>query len=148
MKTDFKYEWSDAWLLQAIICGSGDQGASLYHIISIGDALNHAIFTDEELESGFARLTEGGLIEERGERYYATEEAREKYTKASSKSGSVLTIRERLAKSIGAAPWQPKVQKPEKLKYPGFAPEKVAEAIKDYQKDARQMMQKKHPTPA
>jgi len=148
MKTDFKYEWSDVWLLQAIICGSGDQGASLYHIISIGDALNHAIFTDDELESGFVRLTEGGLIEELSERFFATEKAKEKYSKASSKPGSVLTIRDRLAKSIGAVAWQPKVQKTEKLKYPGFAPEKVAEAIKQYQKDARQMMQKKHPTPA
>lgn len=147
MKTPFKYEWSDAWLLQAIICSDKEQGASLYDIISIGDALNHAIFTDEELESGFARLTEGGLIEERDERFFATTDAKEIYSKASSKSRSMFTILERLEKAIGAAPWQPNVEKSQyQLKYPGFSPEKVAEAKSQYRKKAKRTIRKKLPT--
>jgi hypothetical protein len=149
MREYMKYEWSDVWLLQTIICGGGNEGASLYHIISTGDALNHAIFTDEELESGFARLTEGGLIEERDERFFGTPEAKEMYSKASSRSGSIFTIRDRLSKALGATPWQPNKQKPEQpLKYPGFSPKEVAKAINQYQKDARKMMRKNDPTSA
>jgi hypothetical protein len=147
MKTNFKYEWSDIWLLQAIISGGGDEGASLYNIISIGDALNHAIFTDEELEGGFARLTEGKLIEERDGRFFATTEAKDIYSKASSKSGSIFTIRDRVAKAIDAAPWQPQISRAENTpKYPGFSSEGVAEAIRQYQKEAMKFVRKKHPT--
>jgi len=146
MKTNIKYEWSDVWLLQTIISGGGDEGASLYNIISIGDALNHAIFTDEELEGGFTRLTEGKLIEERDGRFFATTEAKDIYSKASSKSGSIFAIRDRVAKAIDAAPWQAKMSRAENTrKFPGFSSEGVAEAIRQYKKDARKFIGKKHP---
>lgn len=53
-----RYRWSDAWLLQAIVVGGERKGASLTQIISVGGQLNHALFTDAELEGGFARQAE------------------------------------------------------------------------------------------
>ena len=64
------YHWSDAWLLLAIVyaCRGGD--ANLSRVIAAGDALNHAIFTPAEVESGLARLVAGGYIEVEGDQYY------------------------------------------------------------------------------
>lgn len=140
------YQWSDAWLLQAIICAGGrENGASLFDIIRTGDGLNHAIFSNDELESGFARLTSGGLITAKGELFFATNEAVELYEQASKRSGSPLTIRERLAKKLKAEPWNPRQQMSKSvnnLKYPGFSPENVEETIDRYHKEAKQVMEK------
>jgi len=46
------YLWTDAWLLLSIIYASRHEGATLKYIIGYGDALNHAIFRMEEVESG------------------------------------------------------------------------------------------------
>ncbi|MGH9962803.1 MAG: hypothetical protein ACREBC_37755, partial [Pyrinomonadaceae bacterium] len=56
---------SDAWLLLSIIyAGAPADSADRARIIEVGDSINHAIFTDEELEGGLSRLLSGGLIRE------------------------------------------------------------------------------------
>ncbi len=74
MKGDIRaqYRWTDGWLLAAIALASGNRPALLWEIIAAGDALNHAIFTDEEIESGLARLTQGGWITERNGTFLVT----------------------------------------------------------------------------
>jgi hypothetical protein len=54
---------TDAWLLLAIYCaGKNESDHSLEAIIGWGDAINHSVFTDEQLRGGFARLQRLGYI--------------------------------------------------------------------------------------
>ena len=69
------HNWSDAWLLLSIIYANHQGDVTLDKIIAAGDAINHAIFTPEELESGLARLTESGFIEGNGGRFFLAKDA-------------------------------------------------------------------------
>src|SRR5918993_141058 len=84
VKDKIEYNWSDAWLLLAIIYASRDGGATLEKIIAAGDGINHAIFNPDELESGFARLTSGGYIEEKGGIFSPTDKVIRGYEKTTS----------------------------------------------------------------
>lgn len=53
-------EWSDAWLLMALVYGNG----SLRETIAFADAVNHAIPTPQEWAHACAVLAPRGLIEE------------------------------------------------------------------------------------
>jgi hypothetical protein len=55
-----RFVWSDAWLLLALLYAR--EPADRETIIKIGDFINHAIFTDEELEGGLQRLFEAGYV--------------------------------------------------------------------------------------
>ena len=50
-----KWSWSDAWLLTAAYF-TEENPVSLRGLIGAGDAINHAIFTDNELDHGLTRL--------------------------------------------------------------------------------------------
>ncbi len=52
------HPWSDAWLLLALIYAR--EPADRGHLRAVGDFINHAIFTDEELEGGLERLVRSG----------------------------------------------------------------------------------------
>jgi hypothetical protein len=61
------FESSDAWLLLAIkYAQEKDAGASVDAIVKAGDFINHAIFTDEELNEGLKRLKSAGYLLEIG----------------------------------------------------------------------------------
>ena len=51
---------SDAWLLLSLIYSR--ESADRDRLRSIGDFINHAIFTDEELDGGLARLQYAGHV--------------------------------------------------------------------------------------
>ena len=141
-----EYQWSDIWLLQSIILGGGDNGADLCTIISTGDGLNHAIFTNDELESGFSRLTSGGLIFEKNTIFSPTEKAREIYKEAEKSGDSIYSVRKRLGEILKSAPYDPdgKYPNPENnLSYPGFSPEAVEEAIKKWHQRAKELIEGK-----
>ena len=53
------FKFSDGWLLASV--GSGK--LNLYHIISNGDMLNHAILRLDEINDGLSRLECEGFIE-------------------------------------------------------------------------------------
>lgn len=61
------FVWSDAWLLLSLIY-SGEP-ADHERLRSIGDHINHAIFTDEELDGGLARLQRAGHVSALGDKY-------------------------------------------------------------------------------
>jgi hypothetical protein len=63
---EITYNSTDAWLLLAIVYASRDEPATLEQIIDAGDAINHASFTQAELEGGLARLVAGGYIAKKG----------------------------------------------------------------------------------
>ena len=65
VSTRIQYEWSDAWLLLAIIYASKSGDSTIQKIIEVGDGINHAVFTDEELKGGIERLSQGGFVIER-----------------------------------------------------------------------------------
>lgn len=137
-----KYRSSDIWLLQSIIF-SGEKGASLFDIISIGDGLNHSIFTTSELENGFSRLTTGGLIFEKESLFFPTIKASEIYQEVARRKGGIYKIRERLEKKLNASNDDPIGKYPspnDDLKYPGFSPKAVRDAIDQWHKEARKLM--------
>jgi hypothetical protein len=55
-----KWSWSDAWLLTAAYF-TEENPVSLRSLFAAGDAINHAIFTDDEIDHGLTRLQAAGL---------------------------------------------------------------------------------------
>jgi len=72
-KKKIQYQGADAWLLLAIVYANKSGEANLEGIIEVGDGINHAIFTAEELKGGISRLTSGGLIKEKNGIFSPTE---------------------------------------------------------------------------
>jgi hypothetical protein len=66
---------SDAWLLLSIIYAG--KPADTKVIREVGDFINHAIFTDDELEGGLARLEAAGHIVAQNGRFAASPGVRE-----------------------------------------------------------------------
>ena len=57
------FEWSDAWVLTSLFMYSTDfKNLNLVNILANGDALNHAVFEFNELQSGFSKLVLTKLI--------------------------------------------------------------------------------------
>ena len=56
------WTWSDAWVLTAAYVTGGNP-ADLSDVVAAGDHINHSIFTVDELEHAFSRLTAVGLAE-------------------------------------------------------------------------------------
>jgi hypothetical protein len=71
-----RLDGSDEWVMAAIRLAEGKAGATLQDVIAAGDAINHAIFTPQELRKGFAELLAAGWVECRGDRWRATEAGR------------------------------------------------------------------------
>lgn len=137
-----RYLWTDIWLLQAIVLGDRGSGASLRDIVATGDGLNHAIFNDEELESGLARLAAGGLIEERAGRFHPTAAARAYYEKAQT-GGNVYEVRDALGETLNAERWTPETPVPDprnNLTYPGFSSAAADEARRQWHEDAQRIL--------
>ena len=53
---------SDGWLFATLKC-LGKEPLNLMHIVAIGDTLNHAIFTLEEIHDGLSRVESEGFIQ-------------------------------------------------------------------------------------
>jgi hypothetical protein len=64
------FVWSDAWLLLSLIYGK--EPLDRHRIRDIGDFVNHAVFTDSELEGGLHRLQSSGLIRRLGKKFAAS----------------------------------------------------------------------------
>lgn len=60
------WSWSDAWVLTAAYLAASNP-VDLSDLVAAGDHINHAIFTVDELEHAFARLTAAGLVDVNGE---------------------------------------------------------------------------------
>ena len=135
MAGDRKYNSSDAWLLLTIIyAGSGESKATLDKIIAVGDAVNHSIFNEDELESGLARLTAGGFIKEKNKVFSAALKVRRAYAKTTTIRRAVDKELNDITQLIGAA--SPTSEQPNinNLKYTGFSHEEFREAVDKYLK--------------
>ena len=130
-KNKCEYNWSDAWLLLAIVY-AGNGGATLEKIVAIGDGIEHAIFNADELESGLARLTFGGYVKENKGVFSATRKVMKAYAKTTSPRRAIHKELEDMQKLIGAA--SPTSEQPQtnNLKYSGFTKKSYEEAVKGY----------------
>ena len=63
-----KVSVSDSWVLLSI-CACGSKGATLSNIIAVGDYINKAIMTKDELFGGLKRLHKAGLIFQEKDKY-------------------------------------------------------------------------------
>ena len=127
----YQHNWSDAWLLLAIIYVSG-KGATLDQIIGAGDGIEHAIFNADELESGLARLTANGYVKEKAGVFSATAKVKRAYEKTTSPRRSIRKELEGIEKLIGAAPYNAEQPHAHDLKYPGFTSAAYSKAVNDY----------------
>jgi hypothetical protein len=138
-ESEIAYRWTDAWLLLAIIYSSGRKPAILKDIVGAGDAINHAIFNDEEFESGLYRLTQGGWVAESPPGFRPTEKTDRAFRSIRSKGLGMFDENKELEKVLGAKPWQPDEPMPHpenQFRYPGFSCEELAKATKQYSKEA------------
>jgi hypothetical protein len=130
MEKKIAHNWSDAWLLLAIIY-SGREGGNLERIIAAGDGINHAIFNPDELESGLARLTSAGYIKEKKGIFSATNKVLKARRKTKSGRTYIHKDLEELQKLIGAVDAN-EMAGPNNLEYAGFSVAAYDEAIKRY----------------
>jgi hypothetical protein len=76
------FEYSDAWLLEAIkFSENGDKGSTLTDIIQAADYINHAIMTNSEFATGTRKLKSLGLVIEKDKRLKTTDKFNEWWTK-------------------------------------------------------------------
>ncbi|RZU76580.1 hypothetical protein EV384_5246 [Micromonospora kangleipakensis] len=82
-------EWarSDAWVLAAIMVLDGDEGSSLTEVVAAGDAINHAILLENEIEQAVRRLRGVDLISTSQRRFFLTDSGR---TMAARRRGGMI----------------------------------------------------------
>ena len=98
-----KFEYSDAWLIEAIkLSENGDQGATLTDIIQAADSINIAIMTNAEFVTGARKLKSIGLIIEKDKRFQTTNKFNEWWIKkyGQKRSFSVLKAMEEIEKYL------------------------------------------------
>ena len=135
-KNEIEYNWSDAWLLLAVVY-AGKGGATLDRIIAAGDGINHAIFKPDELESGLTRLTLGGYLKEKNGIFFPTVKVMRAYAKTTSPRRGMLNELKDIQELIGAA--SPTSEQPcaNNLKYAGFSTAAYDEAVNKYRAGVR-----------
>lgn len=133
MAEELEYWWSDAWLLQSIVYACHSGPASIDEIIIVGDALNHAIFTYAEIDTGLVRLTAGDWITEADGKIHFSK----KYDELTGGfPKGMRTQREKNQELLGAKSFDPKNPKPPKTAkhYPGLTKKAFNNAVKQYKK--------------
>ncbi len=99
-------QWSDAWLLLAVeTARQGQSAVNLADIIAAGDWLNHAIFTADELEDGFRRLQQAGLLEIGGAACRLTDAFKDAWMATGAEEQSLDRQLEAVRKLLGAPKW-------------------------------------------
>lgn len=121
------FDPSDAWLLQSVLYAGGlTEGAELADVIGLGDGIQDALFTAEELRGGLARLQAAGFVHAEGGRYYVVGEAR----RLAKKEGlSLAEHREEIAAFLAASNYRGSdSDEPD----PDLSDEKIRQAVESY----------------
>jgi hypothetical protein len=141
-----QYTWSDAWLLYSIAAAGGDEsGAKLTDIVSVGDAINHAIFTSAELRRGFGKLTAAKLVAERRKLFFLKGEAVTAWRRAI-KHRSAHKVLEVIEDFLGAAPYpagDPAFEDPN-WPYPSLTDARIKAAEAEYRRRVHQLLRRRH----
>ena len=134
---NLNYLWTDAWLLLSIIVADRGNGADLEGIIGAGDAINHAIFTAEEIQGGLHKLVRGGFVDEVRGRFKASNKTKEEYEKRICRKRYLLVQLHLLDKFIGVIQADKRDKLPRsdnKFKYPGLTKDRIHIAYEAYRK--------------
>ncbi len=133
-KRRVEYSTSDVWLLASIEFTCDKCGMEIRDIIAVGDYLNHAIFTEKEFQEGLCRLSMGGWIIEKRDRFKVSKKFKGRNIRYTSPKGRHSTrklwdqVEEALCGKQGCGKGFPKGN----LKYPGNTSEKFRKALKEY----------------
>ena len=125
-----KHNWTDAWLLLAIIYANTNGVATLDRVIAAGDLINQAIFKPEEFESGLYRLTAGGYITQHDRAFKITEKVTGTSRKISLGSGYVNEDLKQIELLLTTSRRQRAL--PNNLKYAGFSISVFRAALKKH----------------
>lgn len=136
------YQWTDAWLLQAISLAGCRQPAELKDINAAGDAINHAIFTDEEIKGGLARLSRGGWIKGQGGRFATTRKFKVLEAKLSRVHLTAVEQIEKLLAVVSKGNKESSLAKGSTARYPGLSASAIQRATKAYQKEGWTIIRK------
>jgi hypothetical protein len=124
-----KYLWSDAWLLEAILYANKGGRGTLDRILVWADNISHTLILEDELESGLARLTAGGLIGEKDDCFSPTDLLPKKMIrKIGAHTDKDLQTLERFLQAEPRKPGKNARDPRNKLKYPGLTSTRLAEA--------------------
>jgi hypothetical protein len=135
--------WSDAWLLTAVFYARRADGiATLAEIVGYGDAVNHAIFNPEELESGLARLVSAGLLREVGEDFVPSGDALNWYDEFVESHWSNMRSMDALRDKLRAEHWKPGIDFRNNVPFSGFTCERYENAVAAWHLRASQIFQK------
>jgi hypothetical protein len=127
------HNWSDAWLLLAIIYADKQGAATLDKIIAAGDAINVAVFSPTELESGLARLTGSGFIEENAGQFVPTKKT-QLQTRLGNTRRSMHNELKDVAKLLGCPGAIDDQPSQDNLRYPGFSISAYEDAVETYRR--------------
>lgn len=125
-----KHNWTDAWLLLAIIYANKNGVATLDRVIAAGDLINQAVFKPEEFESGLFRLTAGGYITQDDRVFNITEKLTGSSRKISLGSGFVNEDLKQIELLLTTSRRQRPL--PNNLKYAGFSLSVFKAALKKH----------------
>jgi hypothetical protein len=122
---------SDAWLLLAVAVAAGDRDAPLVSVIAVGDGINHAIFTPQELRRGTAKLLAGAFIRYQSGRYSLDEAGR---VLCDHTTGPVLARWRQLNELLGAdrGPTDDPRFEDERFPFPLLSDGEVRTAVQEY----------------
>jgi hypothetical protein len=133
------HNWSDAWLLLAMLYANQKGNATLAGIIGAGDAINVAIFTPAELESGLARLTGSGFIEENAGLFIPTKKTQLE-TKLGHTRRSMHDELKDVAKLLGCPSAIDDQPSQDNLRYPGFSISVYEDAVETYRRTVQSVV--------
>ncbi|MGL5831494.1 MAG: hypothetical protein ACRCZE_05110 [Candidatus Altimarinota bacterium] len=85
-----------AWLLVSCIFSSENRQTDLVKIVEAGDYLNHAIFSEEELNLGLEFLEKNNLLTREGGQVTLRQLAIDFYKQASAQTNNVLKVINRM----------------------------------------------------
>jgi hypothetical protein len=105
MKPAAYFTLADAWLLVALFMYDVAKAeVDLPAIIARGDALNHAVFTVQELQTGFINLQAGGWIAVDGNMLNLTERSTTLKEQFPSRKGGLFSQVEQTLRKMNASP--------------------------------------------
>ena len=130
-----RFGWSEVWLLTSISFANQDVGVDLKGLISVGDYINHAIFSGPELRTGLAKLAFPGYIVERELHFFLAGRAREFWIEQGKSRMDLRKWQDAFSKFLSANPYQPgqpAVADDPEWQYPGITDQMVDSAYHEY----------------
>lgn len=131
MSGPIPFTTSDCWLLLAIAIAAGDRDAPLSSVIAVGDGINHAIFTSQELRRGTAKLVAGGFAHYESGRYSLTDAGHGLYDRTVGAVHSRWRQLNELLGAVGGPDDDPRFED-ERFPFPALSDGEIRSAVREY----------------